>query len=131
MIDVGLLIAPIVPGITDDRDGLSRLMKAAKEAGASYVVGSALRLGPAARRRFLPVLAREFPELAARYQRHYAGRDGVSAAYQSALTRRILAAAAGARVLAPGGAGAGRQLEEPHRPGPAAPHLPQPALPLR
>ena len=60
-------------------------MGAAKEAGARYVVGSALRLGPAARHRFLPVLAREFPELAERYERHYARREGVSPAYQRAL----------------------------------------------
>jgi len=64
-------------------------MGAAKAAGARYVVGSALRLGPAARRRFLPVLAHEFPELAERYARHYARREGVSPAYQRALTQRI------------------------------------------
>jgi DNA repair photolyase len=64
-------------------------MGAAKAAGARYVVGSALRLGPAARHRFLPVLAREFPELAERYARHYARREGVSGAYQRALGRRL------------------------------------------
>jgi DNA repair photolyase len=85
----GLLMAPILPGITDDRAGLSRLMGAAKAAGARYVIGSALRLGPAARRRFLPVLAREFPELAERYARHYARREGVSPAYQRALSVRL------------------------------------------
>lgn len=85
----GLLMAPILPGITDSRAGMGRLMGAAKEAGARYVVGSALRLGPAARRRFLPVLAREFPELAERYARHYARREGVSPAYQRALSERI------------------------------------------
>jgi DNA repair photolyase len=85
----GLLMAPILPGITDSRAGLGKLMGAAKAAGARYVVGSALRLGPAARRRFLPVLAREFPELAERYARHYARREGVSPAYQRALTQRI------------------------------------------
>ena len=83
----GLLVAPILPGITDDRRGSGRLMGAAKEAGARYVVGSALRLGPAARHRFLPVLAREFPALAERYARHYARREGVSPAYQRALSR--------------------------------------------
>ena len=88
-IHAGLLVAPIVPGVTDDRDGLSRLMAAAKEAGARYVVGSALRLGPAARHRFLPHLAREFPDLAQRYQRHYGNREGVSRDYQEALTRRL------------------------------------------
>jgi DNA repair photolyase len=85
----GLLIAPIVPGITDSREGLRRLMVAAKEAGARYVVGSALRLGPAARHRFLPQLVREFPELADRYERHYGKSEAVSAEYQEALTRRL------------------------------------------
>ncbi len=85
----GLLVAPIIPGVTDDWPGLARLMEAAKEAGARYVVGSALRLGPAARHRFLPFLTQEFPALAARYRRHYADKDYVSQEYQDALTRRL------------------------------------------
>ena len=129
-IEVGLLIAPIVPGITDDREGLSRLMKAAKEAGASYVVGSALRLGPAARRRFLPVLTTEFPELAARYARHYAGRDGVSAAYQAALTRRILGLQQHHGFSLQAGHRRRRQLEEPRRAGDDRAEEPQRALRL-
>jgi DNA repair photolyase len=88
-IHAGLLLAPIVPGVTDDREGLLRLMSAAKEAGARYVIGSALRLGPAARHRFLPHLAREFPDLAERYRNHYGDREGVSREYQEALTRRL------------------------------------------
>jgi DNA repair photolyase len=85
----GLLVAPIIPGVTDDWPGLARLMEAAKGAGARYVVGSALRLGPAARHRFLPFLTQEFPALAERYRRHYAGKDYVSQEYQDALTRRL------------------------------------------
>jgi DNA repair photolyase len=85
----GLLVAPIIPGVTDDWAGLARLLEAAKEAGARYVVGSALRLGPAARHRFLPFLAREFPALAERYRRHYAGKDHVDQSYQDALDRRL------------------------------------------
>jgi DNA repair photolyase len=85
----GLIVAPIIPGITDDWAGLARLMEAAKEAGARYVIGSALRLGPAARRRFLPVLEREFPALYERYRRHYAASDMASRSYQDALTRRL------------------------------------------
>jgi DNA repair photolyase len=88
-IHAGLLIAPIVPGVTDDWAGLARLIEAGKEAGARYVVGSALRLGPAARHRFLPHLEREFPELAERYRRHYAGNVHVKQSYQDALTRRL------------------------------------------
>jgi DNA repair photolyase len=88
-IHAGLLVAPIIPGVTDDWAGLARLLEAAKEAGARYVVGSALRLGPAARHRFLPFLTREFPVLAERYRRHYAGKDHVSQSYQDALDRRL------------------------------------------
>jgi DNA repair photolyase len=85
----GLIVAPIIPGITDDWAGLARLMEAAKEAGARYVIGSALRLGAAARHRFLPLLEREFPALAQRYRRHYATSDMTSRSYQDALTRRL------------------------------------------
>jgi DNA repair photolyase len=85
----GLIVAPIIPGITDDWAGLARLLEAAREAGARYVIGSALRLGPAARHRFLPFLQREFPQLYERYRRHYAKSDASSRSYQEALTRRL------------------------------------------
>jgi DNA repair photolyase len=88
-VHAGLIVAPIIPGITDDWAGLARLIEAAKEAGARYVIGSALRLGPAARHRFLPVLEKEFPHLAQRYRRHYARSDLASQEYQQALTRRL------------------------------------------
>jgi DNA repair photolyase len=88
-VHAGLIVAPILPGITDDWAGLARLIEAAKEAGARYVIGSALRLGPAARHRFLPVLEKEFPQLAERYRRHYARSDMASQDYQEALTRRL------------------------------------------
>ena len=85
----GLLIAPILPGITDGRDQLAALFQAGKEAGARYAVGAALRLGPAARSRFLPHLAEEFPALTRRYERRYAHRTGAGKDYTEALARRI------------------------------------------
>ncbi len=88
-INAGLMLAPVIPCVTDGRTALDALFRAAKEAGARHVVGSALRLGPAARRRFLPHLAREFPELAQRYARHYAGRQTADRAYREALSRRL------------------------------------------
>ncbi|HTK41929.1 MAG TPA: radical SAM protein [Gemmatimonadales bacterium] len=90
-IRAGLLIAPIVPCVTDGRAALDSLFRAAKEAGAHFVVGAALRLGPAAQHRFLPHLAREFPNLVERYEQHYAGRTSVTRTYQEALTRRLRA----------------------------------------
>jgi len=109
----GLLVAPIIPGVTDDWAGLARLIEAAKEAGARYVVGSALRLGPAARHRFLPLLEQEFPELAERYRRHYAGKDHVSQSYQDALTRRLRALQQAFGFSVDEGRRRRRQLEEP------------------
>ncbi len=88
-IKAGLLMAPILPGITDDWAGLAALMQAGKEAGAHFADGAALRLGPAARHRFLPVLAQEFPDLAERYRRHFDGRDNTTREYTDALERRI------------------------------------------
>jgi DNA repair photolyase len=88
-IEAGMLIAPILPGITDDWKGLAALMEQAREAGARWVSGGALRLGPAARAGFLPVLRKEFPELVARYERRYAGTQHAGKDYERALARRI------------------------------------------
>ena len=129
-VHAGLLIAPIVPGLTDDRAGLSRLMGAAKEAGARYVVGSALRLGPSARRRFLPVLAREFPELAGRYEKHYAASEGASIEYQAALKRRLHELQQAHGFSLEEGRRRRRQLEEGGEPGATVAAENQPALSL-
>ena len=88
-IHAGVLLAPILPGLTDGWASLAAVMEAAKGAGARFVTGSALRLGPAARACFLPLLRREFPGIAARYERHYATSANASRAYTSALARRI------------------------------------------
>ncbi|HEY4101322.1 MAG TPA: radical SAM protein [Gemmatimonadales bacterium] len=87
---VGLLIAPILPGITDDRAALRALIVAAKDAGAAWVAGSPLRMGPATRATLIPWLLRERPDLAARYQRHYGDRHWVARSYADALHRRLV-----------------------------------------
>jgi len=88
-LDVGLLAAPIIPGVTDGREQLTALFRAAKEAGARRAAGEALRLGPAARRHFLPHLQREFPALAERYHRRYGRRQTPGEDYLGALARRV------------------------------------------
>lgn len=88
-IEARLLVAPIIPGITDGRDALRRLLAAAREAGARYVGGGALRLGPAARATFLPLLDREFPHLSRRYRAQYQRSIQAPAAYREALQARL------------------------------------------
>lgn len=87
---VGLLIAPILPGLTDGRGDLRALVRRAKDAGAAWVAGSPLRMGPATRATLLPWLRRERPALAERYQRHYRTRQWVSTGYGDALQCRLV-----------------------------------------
>ncbi len=88
-IRAGIMLAPIVPGISDSREQLAAVMEAGRAAGARYVHGSALRLGPAARARFLPHLAHEFPEMTGRYARRYAHGDSPGKEYTDALALRL------------------------------------------
>ena len=88
---VGLLIAPVLPGLTDSRRALRALVSRAKDAGAVWVAASPLRLGPATRATLLPWLSRERPALAERYRRHYGTRPWVSRTYGDALHRRLVA----------------------------------------
>jgi DNA repair photolyase len=80
---------PVLPGITDGREALERLVKAVAERGASYVNTCALRLRSSARARYLPFLEKEFPHLAKRYWATYAFDHKVSASYADALKRRV------------------------------------------
>jgi DNA repair photolyase len=88
-VEVGLLIAPIIPGITDGWAALGALMAAGKEAGAGRADGFALRLAPVARAGFLPVLESRFPELAGRYRTQFQNRETLRPDYTNALAKRI------------------------------------------
>jgi DNA repair photolyase len=88
-IHAGLLVAPILPGISDDRPGLADLFAAARAAGAYYVHGHPLRLDPVLAPRFLALVEEKFPHLAERYHSHFRDRYHVTREYQDALTRRL------------------------------------------
>jgi len=82
-------VAPILPGITDDRPHLEAVFQAARDADARFVHAGPLRLYVGVRDRFLPVLEAEFPHLVERYVRAYARYSSAPRAYASALRRRI------------------------------------------
>src|SRR6266576_5166114 len=88
-IRVGLIVAPVLPGITDDVPHLEALFQAAREAGARFVHAGALRLYPAVRDRFLPLIREQFPELEQRYRRAYARSLAAPREYATALRHRI------------------------------------------
>jgi DNA repair photolyase len=88
-VNAGLIVAPVLPGITDDVPRLDALCRAARAAGARFLTASPLRLYPGIRDRFLPVLDAHFPHLAHRYRQAYAGRGAAPREYAQALSRRI------------------------------------------
>jgi DNA repair photolyase len=88
-IQAGLLIAPVIPGLTDGWKALDELVAAGRRAGASFAEASPLRLSPVARSGFLPVLERHYPELVARYRRRFDRRASAGRDYTAALADRI------------------------------------------
>jgi DNA repair photolyase len=73
-IDVGVGMAPILPGLSDRPEQLAEVVKAARDAGATGIWANLLYLRPGTREHFLENLARDWPELLPRYTRLYAGR---------------------------------------------------------
>jgi len=88
-VNAGLIVAPVLPGITDAVAQLDVLFAGAKRAGARFIHAGPLRLYPAIRDRFLPVLGEHFPDLVPKYSRAYAGHGYAPRDYAKALSRRI------------------------------------------
>jgi DNA repair photolyase len=88
-VNAGLIVAPVLPGITDDVAHLDALFAAAKAAGARFIHAGALRLYPAVRDRFMQVLAEHYPDLVPRYEKAYAKQQGAPREYANALARRV------------------------------------------
>jgi DNA repair photolyase len=86
-IDVGVNVMPVLPGITDKTEQLDPLVERIAATGASHIGACALRLQASARKRYLPFIAAEFPELASRYESTYATDFRAGERYRQGLTR--------------------------------------------
>lgn len=73
-IRVGVAIAPILPGLTDDARTIARVLRAARDCGASYVWHGVLNLGEITRDAYFRFLHDEHPELVALYESLYRGK---------------------------------------------------------
>ncbi|HEX6030992.1 MAG TPA: radical SAM protein [Tepidiformaceae bacterium] len=73
-IDVGVAVAPILPGLSDDPAALEAVVKAARDAGATSLWARVLDLRPGTREHFLGALARDWPEQVPYYNGLYEGR---------------------------------------------------------
>ena len=69
-----MLVAPIVPGLTSHPAKIERTVKAIADHGARFCGAVVMHLEGGTREHFLRFLDREFPELAPRIDRLYAGR---------------------------------------------------------
>lgn len=78
----GVMIAPVLPWLTDSVEHLDALLAAVAEAGATGVHVSSLHLRSGAREWYFAWLRREHPELVAGYHRLYGGGAYASAAYR-------------------------------------------------
>ena len=86
---VGVLVAPVLPALTEAGEQLARLLEAARAAGACDVGLGVLRLGEGAREVFARWLARERPDLVPLYRRLYGGRQYVPASYGRQIQARF------------------------------------------
>ncbi len=70
-IPTGVLMAPVLPGISDHPDQLRAVVEAAAEARATHVSPILLHLRPGVREEFMPWLEQAYPELVDRYRDLY------------------------------------------------------------
>lgn len=88
-IGCGVLMAPILPYLTDSPEQLDATVRAIAEAGARSVSPLVLHLRPGAREWYLAWLQRDHPELVPRYAEMYARGAYAPKAYQADVAARV------------------------------------------
>jgi DNA repair photolyase len=98
------MVAPILPGITDDRTKLREVVRAAIDAGATHISPIMLHLRPVVREEYMRWLADEFPDLVPSYEAMYAKNAYGPVAQRKATTGKVseLVREAGGLRLKPG-----------------------------
>jgi DNA repair photolyase len=94
-IPTGVLMAPVLPGLTDRPEQLRAVVEACLEAGATHVSPILLHLRPGVREEFMPWLEAHHPDLVARYLQMYRHPYGPKAA-RDTLGRTVAAMVSGA-----------------------------------
>jgi len=88
-LDVGVGMAPLLPGISDSPESMTAVVRAAREAGATGIWANLLYLRPGTREHFLENLARDWPGLLPSYERLYARRAYLGKRELDAVRRRV------------------------------------------
>jgi DNA repair photolyase len=90
---VSVLMAPVLPGLSDSDDQIDSTVRAIVAAGAASITPLALHLRPGAREWYLGWLGRHHPHLLPRYRELYVRGSYLAAGYQKELTERVHRAA--------------------------------------
>ncbi|HEY3058556.1 MAG TPA: radical SAM protein [Chloroflexota bacterium] len=69
----GVMMAPILPGLTDSSTSIEAVAAAARDHDAAYFTAVPLRLAPHVKEFYLGFIGDVYPDLLARYQRAYPG----------------------------------------------------------
>jgi DNA repair photolyase len=87
-IPTGVLVAPVLPGLSDRPDQLEAVVKACVDAGATTVSPIVLHLRPGVREQYVPWLERERPDLVPLYEKLYP-RSYAAKSEQQKVTRAV------------------------------------------
>ena len=124
-VECGVLVAPVLPGLSDRPEQLETVVKACVEAGARSVTPILLHLRPGVREHYMGWLADAYPDLVGEHERRYRRAYAPKAETEelAGLVARLVEKHGG-RSAAPRQARAVKQTPPPPRPGsPAARQL--------
>ncbi|HEY7174134.1 MAG TPA: Rv2578c family radical SAM protein [Micromonosporaceae bacterium] len=90
---VAVLMAPILPGLTDTDESIDATVRAVAASGATSITPLPLHLRPGAREWYMTWLSREHPDLLPRYKRLFGSGSYQAGAAQRETTARVRTAA--------------------------------------
>ncbi len=93
-IEVGVGMAPILPGLSDRPEQLEEVVREARAAGARSIWANVLYLRPGTREHFLETLAQDWPEKVALYEALYATRAYLPSALAKSIAEPVRRATA-------------------------------------
>jgi DNA repair photolyase len=85
----GVMVAPVLPWLTDSAEQIDQLLGELASAGATGVTTLVLHLRPGVKEWYLGWLAQERPELVKRYEQLYARGSNASPSYRRAFEERV------------------------------------------
>jgi DNA repair photolyase len=88
-IPCGVMLAPILPGISDHPDQLRAVIEAAFEAGATHVSPILLHLRPGVKEEYMGWLEQSYPDLVPRYMSTYDRRSYAHKSDRDALSKKV------------------------------------------